>query len=93
MYSMARFGFWTSEKQWYDFIEGTNTEFTKALKKEGVLEYKIVDGKHGRMVRLKDLDRMTAFKLIKSTKRKSPLGHNDTYFLTMKPRLDAVVES
>ena len=83
-----RYGYWSHPREWKEFIQATNIEFARILKPDGVLHYKIVDGKWWGMTKLKDLlEGMTNFTVIKD--RVTPSGgskNNKTHWLTMKPK-------
>ncbi len=38
-----RYGSWESKEQWDEFVERTNIEFSRVLKKDGILHYKLTD--------------------------------------------------
>lgn len=87
-----RYGHWKSKEEWFAFVEKTNNEFYRVLKKDGVLNYKIAEGSSS--VKIDDLvQKMTNFDLIKDDylPSKSNLGKGVTHYLTFKPRLTSEV--
>ena len=84
--SMKRYGCWKSVKEWNDFVEHTNDEFARCLKEDGVLEYKIADGRHRDMTQRKDLDVMNNFEVLESTITRSPFGKTPIHWLILKPK-------
>lgn len=83
--SMWRYGAFKTEAQWKEFVRETDSEFARCLRTNGVLEYKVADGKHGRMTTLKDVQSMKRFTIIKDRISLSPFGKTDIHWLTMKP--------
>ena len=82
---MSRFGFWKTKEEWFDFIEGTNKEFERCLRQNGVLEYKIMAKVGNKFASSADLMKMTNFEIIKDKTTKSR-NKNEVHWLTMKPK-------
>lgn len=61
---VQRFGYWKTRGDWHDYLDKTNVEFARVLTSRGTLYYKILDGRGGGSTRLKDLERLTNFKII-----------------------------
>ena len=84
--AFTRYGWWKSEEEWFDFIEKTNKEFYRCLKKDGLLHYKITDA--GGCTKPSDLiEKMTNFKVIedKIKPSKSNLPSNGkTHWITFR---------
>lgn len=59
----TRYGFWNNNEEWFDFIEKTNKEFSRCLKPNGILYYKITETSG--CTKPKDLiERMSSFEVI-----------------------------
>jgi hypothetical protein len=82
-----RYGFFKSREDWLIFRVRTNIGFARCLKKDGVLHYKITDGKEKRVTKLRDLQTMTNFMVCSDTPRKvsAPWSGNTAHFLEMQP--------
>lgn len=81
------YGYWKTEAEWFAFIEGTNREFARCLKSNGILYYKITEG--GGCTKPNDLiERMTNFVTVKDEVKasKTNFGKAKTHWLTMKPK-------
>jgi len=85
--AFTRYGWWKTNEEWFDFIEKTNKEFHRCLKKDGLLYYKITEA--GGCTKPSDLiERMTNFELVedKTNPSKSNLPSKGiTHWLTFRP--------
>ena len=59
-----KYGNWKNREEWIIFIAKTNIEFKRVLKDNGILWYKIIDGKDSRIIKLGDLNYMDNSKII-----------------------------
>jgi hypothetical protein len=88
-HGLQRFSFWKSKAEWLDFLRGTNVDFSRCLKEQGILHYKIASNTNGdpRMVKLNDLELMDRFTTEewRVTKSPTPWSTAFTHWLTMKP--------
>ena len=86
MNHMIRFGKWESWEQWQEFLRAVNQEFFKMLFPDGILHFKLCEGKpkDKRFVKLPDLAALSNFSVI-STKIRRSQNHNPVYYLIMKP--------
>lgn len=87
--AFTRYGFWESEKDWFEFIVKTNNEFYRCLKPNGVLYYKITEG--GGCTKPIDLiERMTNFDVVedRTNQSKSSLGKAKTHWITFRSKKD-----
>lgn len=75
-----RYSFWQSRDQWLDFLERTNEEFSRTLKTEGKLYYKLTDGKHG-LTRLGDLRILNNFALFSDRQNSKSVFKNSVHYL------------
>ena len=80
-----RFGWWTSHKQWMEFVKATDREFRTCLKDSGTLEYKIMGGPSKRFATDTDIAEMRNFEIVKTKNTKSK-NRNPVKWLTMKPK-------
>lgn len=84
----TRYGFWKTKEEWFEFIEKTNNEFYRCLKKDGKLFYKLT--KAAQCTKYEDLiERMTNFTCIKIDEQKqvkSNFGKGKQVWLTFIPK-------
>jgi hypothetical protein len=83
------YGVWTSRSSWISFLFRTNIEFSRVLKADGTLWYKLIDGKDYRIIKLAEVTRyMDNFELIekKALPQKKSWSKNVTYELLFKKR-------
>lgn len=90
--AFTRYGWWPSQKEWFDFIDATNKEFYRCLKKSGRLYYKITEAK-GCTKPLDLVERMTNFELIEDKISKTNSNFTSkgiVHWLTFKVKLTEV---
>jgi len=86
-----RYGFWATKEEWFDFIDKTNKEFSRVLKSDGLLYYKITEASG--CTKPSDLiERMTNFVVVEDLfdKVKSNLGKGNTHYITFKHRFTEI---
>ena len=80
--------YWPTRAEWLDFIAKTNNEFARALKPDGILQYKITDSPNPRSVHLAELLKgMTNFEVVNHTvtpSRSRTDKRSFVHWLTMK---------
>ena len=83
-----KYGNWKNRQEWIIFIAKTNIEFKRVLKDNGILWYKIIDGKDSRIIKLGDLNYMDNFKIINKSimnpEHIMPWRKNITYEVILK---------
>lgn len=81
----TRYGWWANTDEWFQFIQKTNAEFSRCLKPDGILHYKITEA--GGCTKPLDLIvRMTNFFLLKDEVKpvKNGFGSGKTHLLKFK---------
>jgi hypothetical protein len=89
---ITRYGVWKNIEEWYDFIEKTNNEFCRVIKPNGILHYKMTEGK-GCMTITSLLNRMTNFELIEDKSKYkgiSTMGKGILHFLKFKVKFTEI---
>ena len=85
------FGWFNNRGEWISFIGRTNIEFKRVLKANGVLWYKLIDGKDFRIVHLADLNYMDNFVIIEKKivrKANEKWRKNVTYEVILKVKTE-----
>lgn len=90
--SMGRFSSWTSRAAWENALFCLNAEAVRVLKHTSELHVKLceVSKRSNRSVQRKDVDLLTNFSTAAEKRTESREGKNPTYWLTMKPKPEAV---
>jgi len=81
------YGWFNNRSEWKSFILHTDVEFARVLEPNGILWYKLVDGKDPRVTKLRDLNWMKNFQIIEKIAVNTPKQKwrkNTTYELLMK---------
>lgn len=86
-HSFDRYGVFKSINEWYEFLDSVNLELKRILKPNGIIHFKITSGKDRRVIKRKDMERLTNFEVIKekTTKSKYPKSKNIVHWITFKP--------
>lgn len=85
------YGWFNKRIEWIVFIGRTNIEFARVLKDNGLLWYKIIDGKDRRITKLQDINYMDNFTIVEKEAVRPPKQKwrkNTTYELTMRKKIE-----